>query len=296
MKRITLSAFIVLALITVDVTISMAYADSNITIFKVTKVLKKSKLQLRAWPSPKSRVKVSLPYNAIDLTATGKKKTLGKSKWLEVNWQNKRGWVNARYLSKTGVLPVATAKIKTQVVSSGSRNVSKSISRSVAKAKVQLISNTENNTVIEKNIPVTPNAMPQMPTENRYYQPTQIAAREVKTAFLANRGNKKTNRVLRCLGSSPRPWSIKMNVDDSKMQVNLKNGQVFNVPINYHDWASPSKVRLSFGGNKGRNIVDVNLEKTDACSTGLSRTNYLYEVNATINRDFFTGCCEAIDH
>ena len=85
-----------------------------------------------------------------------------------------------------------------------------------------------------------------------------------------------------------------MNVTNKKMQINLKDGASFSVPINYHEWASSNKVRMNLGGNKGRNIVDVNLEKTDACSTGLSRTNYIYEVNATINREFFSGCCEAV--
>lgn len=284
MKRITLSAFIVLALISIDATISMAYAKSNVTIFKVTKVSSKNKLRLRAWPSPKSRVKVALPYNAVDLLETGKKKTLGKSKWVEVTWQNNQGWVNARYLKKTGVLPLSNNRSSAVVAaSSGSHNVAKSLARNATSSKR------------EEVIKSTPNAMPQMPTENRYYQPTQLAAREMKMAYAPREAaTANTGKVLRCLGSSPQPWRIKLNTADKRMQVNLKNGASFNVPINYHEWASSNKIRMNIGGNKGRNIVDVNLEKTDACSTGLSRTNYMYEVNATINRDFFSGCCETI--
>ncbi len=294
MKRIMLSAFIVLALISIDATISMAYAKSNITIFKVTKVSTKNKLRLRAWPSPKSRVKVSLPHNAVDLLATGKKKNLGKSKWIEVKWQNNQGWVNARYLKKTGVLPISINKTPSAAVvavTSGSRNIAKAVTNPVAKAKTKITTNRAREA--KKNISnPTPNAMPQMPTENRYYQPTQLAAREVKTTYTPNA--ESSDKILRCIGSSPRPWSIKLNTANKRMQVNFKNGQSFNVPINYHEWASSNKVRMNIGGNKGRNIVDVNLEKTDACSTGLSRTNYMYEVNATINRDFFSGCCETI--
>ena len=294
MKQITLSAFIVLALISIDITISMAYAKSNITIFKVTKVSTKNKLRLRAWPSPKSRVKVSLPYNAVDLLATGKKKSLGKSKWIEVTWQNNQGWVNARYLKKTGVLPISINKAQSAAVvavTSGSRNITKAVTNPVAQAKTKI---TTNRTREAKKIisSPTPNAIPQMPTENRYYQPTQLAATEVKTAYTPN--VKSSDKILRCIGSSPKPWSIKLNTANKRMQVNFKNGQSFNVPINYHEWASSNKVRMNIGGNKGRNIVDVNLEKTDACSTGLSRKNYMYEVNATINRDFFSGCCETV--
>lgn len=289
-----LSAFIVLALISIDATISMAYAKSNITIFKVANVSSKNKLRLRAWPSPKSRVKVSLPFNAIDLLETGKQKHLGKSKWIEVTWQNNQGWVNARYLKKTGVLPLSIEKAQsTAVVSatSGSRNTSKTVTNPVAKTKTTTNHAKEAKKIL--NNP-TPNAMPQMPAENRYYQPDKIATREVKTTYTPNSGADDNDKILRCIGSSPRPWSIKLNTANKRMQVNVKNGQSFNVPIYYHEWASSNKVRMNIGGNKGRNIIDVNLEKTDACSTGLSKTNYRYEVNATINRDFFSGCCETV--
>jgi len=285
------SAFIVLALISIDATISIAYAKSNITIFKVTKISTKNKLRLRAWPSPKSRVKVSLPYNAVDLLATGKKKNLGKSKWIEVTWQNNQGWVNARYLKKTGVLPISINKSQSAAVvavTNGSRNSTKS--KAQAKTKITTNRTKETKEIISSP---TPNAIPQMPTENRYYQPTQLAVNEVKTAYSPS-GARGDNKILRCIGSSPRPWSIKLNTANKRMQVKFKNGQSFNVPINYHEWASSNKVRMNIGGNKGRNIVDVNLEKTDACSTGLSKINYMYEVNATINRDFFSGCCETI--
>lgn len=286
MKRIALSAFIVLALISIDATISMAYAKSKITIYKVTKVSTRNKLQLRAWPSPKSRVKVSLPYNAIDLTETGKKRVIGKAKWLEVNWKNNRGWVNARYLKKTGVLLRQNTQATTKIAASTPR--ANRNARSTTKNDVKTVAKKS----IIRSRP-TPNAMPQMPTENRYNQPTQIASTEMKTAYSA-KNSATDNKILRCIGSSPRPWSIKMNVADKRMQVSFKNGKSFNVPINYHEWASNNKVRMNIGGNKGRNIVDVNLEKTNACSTGLSRTNYPYEVNATINRNFFSGCCETI--
>ena len=289
MKRIALSAFIVLALISIDATISMAYAKSYITIFKVTKVSTKNKLRLRAWPSPKSKVKVALPHNAVDLLETGKKKTLGKSKWIEVTWQNHQGWVNARYLKKTGMLPISSTS--TVIASGNSRNISKGVMQSVAKTKAQV--STKKATTIK--VPQESlQRIPQMPTENRYYQPSQIASREVKTTYSPNKRANVNNKILRCVGSSPQPWSIKMNVTNKKMQINLKDGASFSVPINYHEWASSNKVRMNLGGNKGRNIVDVNLEKTDACSTGLSRTNYMYEVNATINREFFSGCCETV--
>ena len=284
MKQITLSAFIVLALISIDLSFSMAYANSNITIYKVTKVTSRNKLQLRAWPSPKSRIKVSLPHNAVDLTDTGKEKVLGKAKWIEVKWKDNRGWVNAHYLKKTGVLPGRRVTSKGSATSSTSRNIN----------STEKIVNKE---VIQKSLESKGSAtyiIPNMPTGNRYSQPVQVAAKEIKTTYSASIEPTQGGKILGCVGSSPNPWSITMDVVNKKMRVKSQNRTAFYVPINYHEWASPSKVRMNIGGNKGRNIVDVNLEKTDACSTGLSRKNYMYEVNATINREFFSGCCETI--
>ena len=286
MKQITLSAFIVLVLISIDLTISMAYANSNIIIYKVTKVSTRNKLQLRAWPSPKSRVKISLPYNAIDLTDTGKKKMLGKTKWLEVKWKDNQGWINAYYLKKTGVLPGRRSTSKDNIASSTSRNIN-----SYRTAKVITKKIVKKAQAIKKPLL---NEIPQMPTGNRYSQPNQVAAKEVKTTYSASMEPAQDGGVLDCAGSSPSPWSITMDVANKKIRVKSQNRSAFYVPINYHEWASPSKVRMNIGGNKGRNIIDVNLEKTDACSTELSRKNYKYEVNATINRDFYSGCCESI--
>jgi uncharacterized membrane protein len=291
MKKITLSAFIVLALISIDLTISMAYAKSNITIYKVTKVSSRNKLQLRAWPSPKSRVKVSLPYNAIDVTDTGKKKMLGKAKWLEVKWKNNRGWVNAHYLKKTGVLPGRQTNSKKKVASATSRNINSN--KNTAKVINNKMANNKARAVRQQP---SSNAIPQMPRENRYGQPEPLSAKEFKTSYSASVKPTRKGKILGCVGSSPSSWSITLDVANKKMRVNSKGHTPFYMPINYHEWASPSKVRMNIGGNKGRNIVDVNLEKTDACSTGLSRKNYMYEVNATINREFYSGCCETISH
>jgi len=280
MKQITLSAFIVLLLITVDATIiSSASAANKTTIFKVTKVSPQGKLQLRAYPSPKSRIKKSLPYNAKDLTETGKKKVVkGNTQWQEVNWNNTRGWVNTRYLKKTGVLLNNKKPNANSIASRTSRN-----SNTLKLVSIKAI-NTQ---------PVTPKEMSQAFGGDRYDQPTQVAAAEMKMAY-TDKNEKVSNKILSCSGNSPEPWNINMNVTEKNMQVRLAKGRVFSLPISYHAWASPKKVRMGIGGNKGRNVVDVNLEKTDACSNGISKTNYPYKVNATINRQFFSGCCQSV--
>ena len=275
MKRISITAFIVFALVIIDASITMTYAKTKTTIFKVTEISPGKTLKLRAWPSTKSRIINRLPYNAIDLTETGKQRIIDKTKWLEVNWQDKQGWVEANYLTKTGVLVSAGHK--------ASRN-----NKSLNSQPVQEIS---------KSIVTPDDSLDAKPAEldgDRYDQPTQMAASEIRTAFTENEEQSASTQMLLCDGTNPKYWNIKMDVADRNMQIRFSKNQVFNVPINYHAWATPNKLRMNIGGNQGRNIVDVNLEKTNACYNGITKTRFSYEVNATINKDFYTGCCEVV--
>lgn len=281
MKRLSISTLIVFALISIDASITMAYAktitDKKITIFKVNKVSPSKTLKLRAWPSTKSRIKQRLPYNAKDLTETGKQRVISGTKWMEVNWRKDKGWVNANYLQKTGVL-LRPIQPNSNVAS---RN-NKSINAPQRTAKV---------------LAVPVDSLNDRPAEfggDRYDQPTQGAATEMKTAFDINESNQPNAKMLLCNGKNPKLWNIKMNVANRNMNIKFGKSKAFNVPINYHAWATPNQVRINIGGNQGRNNVEVNLEKTNACYNGLSKTRFTYEVNATVNREFYTGCCEVI--
>lgn len=282
MNQISLFVFIVILLITIDLTLSTTYADTKYKIYKVANISSKGKLHIRAWPSPKSRIKVSLSAKAKDLVETGKSKKVGKHKWVEITWRDTKGWVNARYLKKTGVLLHAKRN---------SRNINS------IKNATSLANKTTDKTEtapVAAIIPKGKDLEEEPPHElggDRYDQPVMEKVSEVKTAY----SPKKSNKILLCSGSSPEPWDIKMDIASQKMQVKLNQGKKwFSMPISYQAWASPSKIRMNLGGNKGRNIVDINLEKTEACSNGLNNINYPFSVNATINRQFFSGCCQAI--
>ena len=164
MTRISITAFIVLALVVIDASISMTYAKTKTTIFKVTEISPGKTLKLRAWPSTKSRVKNRLPYNAKDLTETGKQRIVGKTKWLEVNWQDTQGWVEANYLTKTGVLGQPIIKLH--------ETTSLSISyldKQIAKALGAPVKSLD-----EK---------PEELIGDRYDQPTQLAATKMRRLF-----------------------------------------------------------------------------------------------------------------
>lgn len=68
-------------------------------VMKVVNVVPGESLNLRAYPSPKSRIKVAIPHNASWLLKQAKTKQVGASTWQLVKWQNIEGWVNAKYVA-----------------------------------------------------------------------------------------------------------------------------------------------------------------------------------------------------
>lgn len=303
MKQITLPVFVVLTMIALDLSLSIAYANNKTTIFKVAKVSPSGKLQLRAWPSTKSRVKVSLPYNAKDLLETGKQRDIGKSRWVQVKWQDNIGWVNNRYLKKTGVLLSQNKAVASRNNKTTAPAPSATIAKNATPAKVTtqnpVIADTRSNPVIQPE--TNTNAVP-LPNEyqgDRYDQtlkPNQLTVAS-KTAYSSRQPSNRqkadsSSWVLNCAGSTPQNWKIKMDVAAQKMFVKLADSKEFNIPITYRKWAPGGQVRMEIGGGKGRNLVDATLEKTFACNNGLSKTNYSYMVNAAVNRgELLSGCC-----
>lgn len=307
MKQIILPVFVVVTMIAIDLSISIAYADNKTTIYKVTKVSPSGKLQLRAWPSPKSRIKVSLPYNAKDLLETGKQRDIGKSRWVQVKWKDNTGWVNSHYLKKTGVLlgknkAVASRNNKSSNAASATtvaKNVAPS-THNVTKTtkKAPELATTRSNPISQPETNTTPLPLPNEYQGDRYDQtikPTQQLTIASKTAYSASTPQQKQDSsswVLNCAGNTPKNWKIKMDVAAQKMFVKLGGNKEFNVPITYRKWAPGGQVRMEIGGGKGRNLVDATLEKTFACNNGLSKTNYSYMVNAAVNRgELLSGCC-----
>lgn len=274
MKQFSFSALVVVVLIMFDATLTMAYADTKITIFKVDKISPQSTLNMRAWPSSTSRVKVKLPSNAKDLTETGKEVMKEGSKWVEVNWQNNQGWVNSRYLTKTGVLLHANkiASRNPQATASASPSISKVIA-------------TPANSI---------NDMPQEYAGDRYDQKLEDAVAE-KVSYTESAKRNQNSEILSCNGKKPSYWNIKLDMSNQNIQVKFPQKAGYNVPIKYHAWATPNKLRMNIGGNKGRNIIDVNLQKTNACFNDMTQSALAYEVNATINDEYFSGCCQTVN-
>jgi len=295
MNKMSLPVLIVFALITIDLSISIAYADTKVKIYKVNKVSTSGKLHLRAWPSSKSRVKTSLPYNAYDLVETGKQKIVGKSRWIQVTWKENTGWVNSHYLLKTGVLLKSDGALSNKAIASRNNRATNTNNAVVTR-------NPSRNNNSSEIISNTESRLPYEYQGDRYDQtikPSQVtvASKTNYSESITNDRNKRkaTKWVLNCAGNTPSNWKIKMDVSSKQMFVKLANNKEFNIPITYRKWAPGGQVRMEIGGGKGRNLVDATLEKTFACNNGLSKTNYSYRVNAAVNRgELLSGCCNPI--
>lgn len=298
MKRTTLAAFVVFTLIGLDASITVVHAQTKVKIFKVTKVSHSGKLRLRAWPSSKSRVKASLPYNAKDLVETGKQVTKNKSRWVQVTWQNYTGWVNAHYLKKTGVLVRQDQDTPVKQV------MAKQTTRTNRNVNSKITSQAKQN--IAATIVDTQTAPQELPNEyqgDRYDQslkpvaPVHVANHVAKKMAYAPKknGRSASKWMLSCSGSTPKNWNIKMDVAEKKLFVKVAGKKEFSVPMTYRKWAPGGQVRMEIGGGKGRNLVDATLEKTYACNTGLSKKNYSYMVNVAVNRgQLLSGCCNPV--
>ncbi len=278
MNRGTLiSALFVLVLITFDIALSVAHAKNTLTVYKVTKVQQNNRLHMRKWPGPKSHIKASLPFNARNITSTGKKKLVGRAKWIEIKWQDKRGWVNSRYLKKTGIVGTHKSKSRNNAVKT---RISKKIRSR----------NSQSTRQINKKIKTIENRIEMPPQEfggDRYDQ--TIDSLDIKTSYVPK---KKRSKKLSCSGKIPKPWRMKFNVSSNRMVINLSGKKALNVPLRYNEWASSKKERMNFGGSRGRNlVVDVNLERTNSCRAGLPNGTFRYEIKTTINNNFYSGCC-----
>lgn len=77
--------------------------------YKVVKVESWDTLNMRSGPGVKNGVVTKLPYNASAITLTGGAQKVGRTQWVEVNWQGRRGWVSKSYLGPSQQVPVAGA-------------------------------------------------------------------------------------------------------------------------------------------------------------------------------------------
>ncbi|MEE9351948.1 MAG: SH3 domain-containing protein [Thiotrichaceae bacterium] len=59
-------------------------------------------LNMRKYPGAKSKIIAKIPSSGQAIKVTGKEVYKGKSTWAQVHWKGNRGWVNKRFITRSG--------------------------------------------------------------------------------------------------------------------------------------------------------------------------------------------------
>jgi len=78
--------------------LSLSSIPKSGQLFEVSDVLEDDVLNLRVAPNTSALILVGIPYNALDVIATGRAQRFDRSLWFEVRFDQITGWVNAHYL------------------------------------------------------------------------------------------------------------------------------------------------------------------------------------------------------
>lgn len=73
--------------------------------YAVSGVPENATITMRAWPSPISKPLFSIPADSPPVEATGKSIMVNNQPWLQINYQERTGWVEAAYLEPTTITP-----------------------------------------------------------------------------------------------------------------------------------------------------------------------------------------------
>lgn len=98
--------------------------------------------------------------------------------------------------------------------------------------------------------------------------------------------------VMKCSGTEPF-WGI--DITESQLSVNMLDGVQYQVPVLFRQTSSNNRKIAVIAGQNGPNNTYVFLQKVDeanACSDGMSDTQYPYTATATLNnKKVVSGCC-----
>lgn len=86
-----------------------AISAPQLDVFEVKGVKQGDSLNMRAWPSSKSRIIAALPHNAKWIASTRAPIKKEGSSWRKVHWNGESGWVNTNYIKLD---PASTTKAR----------------------------------------------------------------------------------------------------------------------------------------------------------------------------------------
>jgi uncharacterized protein YraI len=222
--------------------------------YKVVKVESWDTLNMRSGPGVSNAVVTKLPYNAQGLTMTGGQKTVGRTQWVEVNWQGKSGWVSQAYLAAQTPAPAANPP---------SQNT----------GTVQLM---DNNQAAPAQTTVRP-APPPQPAQK------QIVKKKQSGMWILECGNTSPFWKVEVL---PEWMSGTLGKHKTGMPITHKRQDHGK----YRKVALETEIR---GANKW-NKLQLTMRYTKSCYSRLAKKKVAFSVEGLFNNEPISGCCQAI--
>ena len=277
-----------------------AYAASDDQLYSV-KIKHEKALNLRAWPSNKSKIIIRIAPKSKNILFLGKRKLVAKDSWMKVRWHKQEGWVNAYFLQKQLASNKQAVKKTNSIKPAVVKNNQIKVKPLKATPKPSVKPAAINRNLPSKKPFVTP--LLEKPKFNemerqgdRYRQPSDIPpATNIKTKLIqqpVRAVQRRARSKLSCRGLKTDKWKLRMNMVSKKVWLKLEDRGVYSLPITFSQWDRNSYKRMTVVAGKGRERIKAVLNRNHLCRRSFLKSRYTYSINATVSRSgLLSGCC-----
>lgn len=227
--------------------------------FKVVKVESWDSLNMRSGPGVNNGVVGKLPHNAVGVNRLDGQQWVGKTHWVEVSWQGKRGWVSKAYLAQqAGAIPPAA----------GSQQ---------ATTEDLMVSATPTQSSPQSRPAVAVAAPP--------------AAKEPETDIVKKK--QKGMWILECGNASPF-WKVEVLPEWMRGTLGEhKTGMPITHKRQEHGKYRNVAVETEVRGRNKWNRLRMTLNYTKSCYSTLTKKREAFKVKGMFNNETIAGCCRA---
>lgn len=224
-------------------------------VFEIQKVASTDSLNLRANPGSSNAIVGRVPHNGKWIRTDGRRVSVGRTKWIKINWRGRSGWVNDYYIRQMqlGNAPQQPA---------------------VAAAQPQAARPAFVPAPAPRPVPV-PAVRPQV--------------------FSAASLNQTGAWVLECGDRSPFWRVIVHPGKALEVNLRGRNAGIIPMTYqkqNKNQWNTAMKTVVQ--GSNGQFTTNMDIYYTQQCRHTLTNQNVRYRVEAMVNGELMRGCCRSL--
>ncbi len=235
--------------------------------YQVIKVESWDTLNMRAGPGVGQDAVAQLPHDATGIELLGDTQQVGKTHWVQISWQDKRGWVSKAYLGKQAAGSAKTA-VAAALAESPAPSAKPPTSANAAKSPAEVAGASTDP------VTATPQSAP-APTD-------QIVKKKQSGMWVLECGNRspywKVEVLPQWLRGTLGAHKTGMPIVHQRQQ----HGQYRNVALE-------TEIR---GRNKW-NRLEIVLTYNKSCHSTLLNKRVAFSVQGKFNDDLIKGCCRS---